>query len=190
MNALVQTIDLAHGFEPDLGGWLAGRAREYSLCYLLAHADDGVIWGRLDGDELSTSHSVAPEISPKLRPETLQQCRLFGPAGELLVWRDGNGWRARLAADGNCPAEDCFDEDQILWGTTVEDKRGSFTLLRDGAQGLRHAVPIPVNEHQVGRHEVRLRVRHYLSYDDDGQARVALSRLVTLLPEESERRPE
>lgn len=190
MNALVQTIDLAKGFEPNLSDWLAVRAREYHLSYLLAHADDGVIWGRVDSDGLRTSHSVAPDISPELRPETLQHCRLFGPAGELLVWRDGNRWRARLAADGDCPAEDRFDEDQLLWGTGVEDRPGSFTLLRDGAQGLRHAVPIPVNEQQVGRHEVRLRVRHYLSYDADGQARVSLSRLVTLLPEENERRSE
>ncbi len=64
----------------------------YTLKYLLAHAEDGVIWGRLDGEELITSHTIAPKYSPPLRAVTLQTVRLFAPVGELLVWRDDQGY--------------------------------------------------------------------------------------------------
>ena len=36
-------------FDPEnLISWLEGQAKTYKLKYLLAHADDGVIWGRVD----------------------------------------------------------------------------------------------------------------------------------------------
>jgi len=80
-------------FNTDPAAWMVKHAQQYNLRYLLAHADDGVIWGRIDNSELHTSHGIAP-ASPSLHPSTLQQARLFSPAGELLLWRDDNGWRA------------------------------------------------------------------------------------------------
>jgi hypothetical protein len=38
----------------DLKQWLIKQASESNLRYLLAHADDGVIWGRFD--DLGTGH--------------------------------------------------------------------------------------------------------------------------------------
>lgn len=169
-------------FAESPAAWLTDQAREHGLTYLLAHADDGVIWGRITDDGLHTSHGIAPQ-SPLLRSVTLQQCRLFGPGGELLIWHDAAGWRARLVNDVTGNSEDQFDEDQILWGTVVEQVQDGFTLVRDGAQGMRHAVPIEVNATQLAQHQLRLRVRHYITYNDDGEARISLSRLVQLLPE-------
>ena len=80
-------------------------------------------------------------------------------------------------------APDSFDEDQVLWGSQVERTEDGFTLLREGAQGLRHTPPIRVTSSQLQKHELRLRVRHYIDYTGDGEARVVLSRLVTVLPE-------
>jgi CRISPR-associated protein (TIGR03984 family) len=179
----IQEIAVNTDFAQDPAVWLVTQAKQHGLQYLLAHADDGVIWGRVDGETLTTSHAIAPRISPELRSVTLEQCRLFDESGELLIWQDDAGWHARLATDEEGASNDRFQEDQLLWGTAVEKQTDTFTLLSEGAQGLRHAVPIRVSSEQLKQHELRLRVRHYIAYDEaSGEARVALSRLVTLLP--------
>ena len=175
-------IPVDSDFSSDPDTWLVAQARRYRLRYLLAHADDGVIWGRVDDDGLHTSHGVAPG-SPKLRASTLQQARLFSPAGELLLWRNDEGLQGRFVTDTNENTDDVIDEDQILWGDTVEDVKDGFTVVREGAQGMRHAVPIPVTAEQLKQHRLRLRVRHYVTENEDGEAIIMLSRLVQLLPE-------
>lgn len=86
----IRPIDVDENFRRAPDAWLTEQAQHHGLHFLLAHADDGVIWGRVDNDGLHTSHRIAAQ-SPQLRAVTLQQCRLFGPAGELLVWRDQTG---------------------------------------------------------------------------------------------------
>jgi hypothetical protein len=62
-----------------------------------------------------------------------------------------------------------------------------FTLLRDGAQGLRHAVPVALAigaaDGKATPH--RLLVRHYLA--DEDFARIVASRLVDLKPDNEDR---
>jgi CRISPR-associated protein (TIGR03984 family) len=176
----------------DLRSWLQEQAKEHNLTYLLAHADDGVIWGVIQSDgTLKTSHEAAQgnakaeAVCPPLRLLTLQQARLFGKDAELLLWRDGdNVFHARLIEDakggGTADWKEAYDEAQLLWGTQkakdVELTHG-FTLLEDGAQGLRHAVPLTPD---MTKQRVQLIVRHYLA--DEDFARVAVSRLVALEP--------
>lgn len=176
------SVPVGSDFTTSPADWMVAQARQFSLRYLLAHADDGVIWGRIDDDGLHPSHGIAP-ASPPLRASTLQQARLFSPAGELLLWRDDSGWRARLVADVPGNDDDIIDEDQILWGDTVEDTRDGFTLVREGSQGMRHAVPVVVTAEQLKHHQLRLRVRHYITENEDGEASITLSRLVNLLTE-------
>ncbi len=165
--------------------WLQAQATRYQLKWLLAHADDGVIWGTVDNGQLVTSDSVAPEVSPPLRTETLQQARLFAEHAELLLWRDGdNQWHARLIrrpADGETPTfTEAIDEPHMLWGTHGKHCNG-FTVLWDGAQGLRHAVPmeLPLGENNE-TDPPRLWVRHYLQEDPNGFTRIVVSRLFDL----------
>lgn len=206
-SQLLTPDDLA-GLDKEPADWLVKQAQQHKLgdpCYLLAHADDGVIWGRLDGNALATSHqalakaqarekwdgprlAAARHTLAELRPTTLQQARLFSAQGELLVWRDGDGrWQGRLIS--NAPNDqaanwsDSFDEPQLLWGTHGTHLADKFTLLEDGAQGLRHAVPckLKLDDKDFGQTTPpRLTVRHYLDYDKQGQAYIAVSRLVTL----------
>lgn len=138
--------------------------------------------------------------SPEFRVETLQECRAFGAKGELLVWRVGeNQFKARLLEDVEEPKqeENCFDESQVLWGTQVEklkDSNGNeielgnndFTVVRDGEEGLLHAFPKEKseikshfsNDKTRRKRPLRLCVRHYLDYDEDGCTYISLSRLV------------
>lgn len=165
--------------------WLEQKAKEFQLKYLLAHAEDGVIWGHFQHDKLTIAHSVFPEIPelPELRLLTLQQCRVFGETGEILLWQTDKGLKARLIQDDS-NTEKLPDEVQILLGTQGTEKDG-FTLLSDGQQGLKHAVPLTgINfdsDDKKQNRPVRLIVRHYITYDEKtGVARISLSRLVSL----------
>jgi CRISPR-associated protein (TIGR03984 family) len=175
--------------EEDLAAWLLEQAEKHNLTTLLAHADDGVIWGQMQDGKLHLSSDYFPQVSPPLRADTLQEGRLFGPAGELHLWRDEDGgWDARLVQDGVGQEADSFDEYQILWGTRRDGDEEGFTLVRDGERGQRHAPPVPADklrfDQSVQRRPLRLQVRHYLAPDDDtGLVTVRLSRLVAVLPD-------
>jgi CRISPR-associated protein (TIGR03984 family) len=166
--------------------WLEEQANKdnRTLMYLLAHAEDGVIWGRFDEGKLTTAETIfcKPDFKvdfPTLRLPTLQQCRVFGQNGEVFLWWSGEKWRSRFI--GN-PEVDKITESRILWGTHGKEKDG-FTLLWDGSQGLRHAVPLTniFFDKEGKKRPVRLLVHHYIKYDDQtGLARISLSRLVDL----------
>jgi CRISPR-associated protein (TIGR03984 family) len=190
-------ISVVDFMEQPLQKWLKQQAQNYQLPYLLAHAEDGVIWGRFEFDSrrLTTARAVFPECYfPKLRLKTLQQCRVFGEAGEVLLWNNNGEWRSRLILQSKVSeliAQQqigLIPELQILWGTQGKTN-GNFTLLSDGSQELKHAVPIPVEQTYFSKDRnelyrpVRLGVNHYFCYDSDGVAKIFLSRLVSFKKE-------
>jgi len=169
--------------------WLQEKAQKYELKYLLAHAEDGLIWGEFRGQNFQLITSGDDNVFcqfPKLRLCTLQQCRIFGENAEMMLWKIGQDhWKARLIKDEHLSKEDYICEKQILWGTQPEgEPKNGFTLVSDGSQGLKHAVPlskIRFSREKNNLHRpIRLEVRHYIDYDDSGVARIYLSRLVDL----------
>ncbi|MCL4424050.1 MAG: CRISPR-associated protein Csx19 [Firmicutes bacterium] len=174
----------------DIRRWLLAYALKYDLKWLLAHADDGVIWGRVDANGIVTSHDVAQgdreamQVCPPLRRETMRQVRIFGQTAELLLWSDGGRrWQARVIRDAS-PGElttwdEGFDEPQLLWGNRGKPLPQGFTFLRDAGQGLRYAIPMSV---PIGKDDhvpqTRLLVRHYLN--KEGFAQVVASRLIDI----------
>jgi CRISPR-associated protein (TIGR03984 family) len=193
----------------DLRQWLQEQAQTRNLQWLLAHADDGIIWGCIDAQgQLLLSRTAleaqqqynrdyghenleittALQVCPVLRIETLQQARLFAAHAELLLWRDGdNAFHARLIQD-SATAEDAdwleaFDEAWMLWGTHGLPLPHGFTLWRDGAQGLRHVIPWPMRiDREAQTEPPHLIVRHYLAREEIF-ARVVISRLVVFTEE-------
>lgn len=162
--------------------WMETQAKQHGFTFLLAYADDGVIWGKFNANGLKLSGEVFPEVQVKLRATTLQQARLFGKSAELLVWKSDQGWSGRLIADETSEPEASLVEQNWLWGTLGEKGKaaGEFTLLIEGKQGLQHAPPITGLS---AGDRVALTVRHYIKYDNvTGQARIGLSRLVDLVP--------
>lgn len=168
--------------------WLQAKAKQYQLQYLLAHADDSVIWGHFDKDGNLTTPNLPKDLFPKckfpvLRLHTLQQCRIFGKNTEVMLWKVGQNWKARSIEDGHLSKHDYITEDQILWGTKPElEPKDGFTLVSDGSQGLKHAVPLTeINFSSKDYRPLRLKVHHYIDYcDESGVARIYLSRLVNL----------
>jgi CRISPR-associated protein (TIGR03984 family) len=174
---LDQDVQVAAVSAPELAAWFAEQATD-GMTLFLAHADDGVIWGRVEDKQLLLAGSVFPEVAVALRPTTLQQARLFGPAGELFLWRDDDRFRVRRIMDGEKTPDNALPlEKYWLWGTQAIGSAGGFKLLEDGAQGLHHAPPISaLGEGQ----RLALLVRHYLAYDAEGRTRIAASRLYGL----------
>ncbi|MDA0211211.1 MULTISPECIES: CRISPR-associated protein Csx19 [unclassified Desertifilum] len=166
--------------DQDLFEWLDAHAQTYHLKYLLAHADDGIIWGHFRQENLNISNCVLPQ-SPLLRLATLQQCRVFSQVGEVMLWKFSGEWKARFISDLKINP---IIENQILWGTHgYKREHKGFTILKDGSQGLKHAVPITdieVDKAEKLVQPVRLTVYHYIDYGDNGIARIHLSRLVDL----------
>lgn len=171
-------------FADDLAAWFQRQPSVGSSAWFLAHADDGVIWGQIRDERLVVSHDAFPTVSPSLRAITLQQARLFGQEAEVRLWREDDSFRACRIQDHAGEEAQALDEEHLLWGTQAEDVRDGFTLVADGRQGLRHAVPlvIPATAFtpKSRRHPLRLGLRHYLTCDADGQAHITLSRLVSL----------
>lgn len=172
--------------------WLAKQANT-TRPFLLAYADDGIIWGRWQDNRLWTSHEVALDtpsagVSPALLGITLQQAFVFGVEGEVRLYRDELGqWQARHIVDDD--QNDRIVEDQILLGDQViRTIADHFTHLYDRKQqGLDQIVPITVTSQDfAANRRPRLRIHHFLTYDLEsdemqlasGEARIALSRLV------------
>jgi CRISPR-associated protein (TIGR03984 family) len=179
---LIQPVDISEICTSNLSLLLSAKARAFDLSWLLAHADDGIIWGEFRADGLHTSSEAFPDISPPLRTETLQQMRLFGPLAELLIWREASNWHARLIKDDAGMTQEFIDEAHLLWGNTAEKKKDGFVLLREGEEGLRHAPPLNCAEPLPKKLKAPafIKVRHYIAYDEDGQAYITFSRLVTI----------
>lgn len=186
----ITPVEVETGFADTPADWLAKKAVAHGLTTLLAHADDGVIWGRVADGRLALSSNAFPEVSPPLRAVTLQQARLFGEQAELLVWRDGDGeWHARLLDDTGTEQQGwCFDEPQLQWGDHPEGEKDGFTLVAEGQEGLRHAVPLsaagisfdPPGKKRNRCHPLRLGVRHYLERDEGGTLIIVHGRLTGL----------
>jgi CRISPR-associated protein (TIGR03984 family) len=173
----------------DLRTWLNQQAARLGLKWLLAHADDGVIWGRFEGTKLVTSHEAAAdhagarESCPPLEGETLREARVFSEKAELFLWRGvDRQWCGRVirdAREGEEPTwEEAYDEAQMLWGTTSQPLDQDFTLMVHGSQGQRHALPMRIMSRDGRPVLPRLVVRHYLGPDDI--ATIVASRLVKL----------
>lgn len=181
-TALWQPVEDVAALDADVRGWLVSHMND-RCGWLLVHADDGVIWGRRepDGSLLLSSDvfdlkSQYPAIAVELRSQTIQQARVFGEEGELLIWREGTRLRGRIIRDGEAVPDIAWQEQHLLWGTANGRPDRGFTLLVEGKQGPQHAVPLAVS----GRQRVALTVRHYVAADENGRAAIVLSRLVDL----------
>ncbi|MGE4056659.1 MAG: CRISPR-associated protein Csx19 [Vicinamibacterales bacterium] len=161
------------------------------LVWALAHSDDGVTWGRHDASAKvwRLGNQAVPEVSPPIRPEALQELRLFGEAGEVLIWRTDADLRGRMLLDAGPGADrpnesDSLrpsDESRILRGEhVVERSEHGFSHVGDRT-GAEQVLPLEVTKEQLRAAQVRLEVRHYYESDaDTGAVRIVATRLVRL----------
>ncbi len=154
--------------------------------YLFAHADDGVIWGRVEEHQIIIPATEGESLVESLNETTLQQLWLFGVSGEAYFWRNAEGWQVRRVRSNHQthegkPLTQAIDEKYLLYGTHSAAFAEGFTLVQDGEQGLRYAFPQHI-EFDTKDDGLRLwlRVRQYVSTNDDGFSQIFFSRLVSL----------
>lgn len=179
--------------------WLVGQrpAPDFlrsRLTWAIAHSDDGVRWGRLDDQTAHWrfGHGATTDASPAIRAEALQELRVFGDDGEVLMWRSAEGLRGRSLEDskpGGGPRDETdplrtSDEFRILRGDRICGGAGvGFTWVTD-AKGAEQILPITVDDAQLRKRSARLHVRHYWAQDaENGTVRIAATRLVNLTTE-------
>jgi len=180
------TVDLST-FTTDMAAWFAAQPSLGDETWLLAYAEDGVIWGKLEHGKLALPQTDTPPLAPL----TLLEARLFGETGEIHIWRTDDGFRACRVTE-HASEFGAFDEWQRLWGTEADGTSNpgdGFTLLVDGQEGLRHAVPIDVRPHHFTKRHPRfqpalIQTHHYFQVDEKtGVTSIALSRLVSIKAE-------
>ncbi len=183
LNELVREVTAPKEDEA-VADWLEAQMSDERR-FLLAHTDDGVIWGRWDDNRLLTSHQVAvgtdsEGISPPLNGVIVQQAFVFGEQSEIRLFRDELGdWTAREI--GNHAEDDgVLVESQLLIGDEAIKgwPKDGFTHLRDKKQqGLDQIVPLSITKADIADDErPRLRIHHFITYDEDsGEARIGLS---------------
>ncbi len=161
--------------------------------WLLAHCDDGVTWGRLDGQRLALSSGQVPAWStPAPGPDNLQQLRMFGKAAEILVWRDTNSsLMGRVLRDDpqripdgepTRPRDETYllSADRCCPGPDGRPSAEAFTAVADRT-GRVQVVPFHLTDvdFEKGWHALGLDVRHYFEVvSETGCVRIAASRLV------------
>jgi len=170
---IVKEFDVAKFLENPYH-WLNEQAIGKKLNWLLAHAEDVIIWGQLKGDVLATSIPEINQYAPHLR-----EVRLFGETGEWLLWRERANWRGRLIEEGDGLICQTYDEPHLMWGSKVVSASEDFSIVSEERDVLELVLPIASlpAERQT---RVALKVRHTLDYDKDGQAFIDCSRLAGL----------
>lgn len=168
-------------FQADPAAWFTAQGSQGDQTWLLAYAEDCVIWGKLADGELLLSQS------DQLHAITLLEARLFGENGEVHVWRTDDGFAACHVTDQeDSETAGAYDEWQRLWGVEAEGRGNGFTKLVDGQEGFRHTVPLIVPDRAFHRshprfHPTILKTRHYFTVDGEtGATSIALSRLVSI----------
>jgi len=166
--------------DSDLKDWLTKKAESLgSPVWMLAFADDGVLWGKLNDQKILLT-------SGSLNWIKLQTLHLFGKLGEFRLWRVGQQFAGCLILDcaglADSENEPWFDRGYVLWGTQVDIPGDDFSVISDGRQGLRHAVPLRLNKQtRLSSHPLRILIRNYLAEDQDGQVYVCCSRLLSVI---------
>ncbi len=158
--------------------WITDHLKKHD--FLLAFADDGVIWGKMDGETLVTSHKFDGSISPELRGKTLQQAFIFDAKEEIRLFRDEmNQWQARKVTDAK-DKKRVIEESQILWGDeAVGELQNGFLQVRDNTKGIPNQF-IPAKEKIAVGKCLRLDVHHSVDYNENGEAYIVISRLAGL----------
>lgn len=160
---------------------IAGRAGDVgNPAVVLAQFDHGVFTAIVENSALTWCPSASG-----IDPVNLIDLRLFGPAGELHIWRqsdESGSFEERFRGD----AGESFEENQALWGTDVDLNTDGMWVRVFEARGISYELPVAgIGNPPVGRKILpQLKVRHYYTRDEGdeaiGLARVVDSRLVSL----------
>lgn len=150
----------------------------------IGHAWDGVIWGKVEAQQLSIPYDAAPGRGAQLRWDTLQDLRIFNESLEMRLWRSGDAFEAILVSESDGlhnehawePAHEVYFRNQNYELIRAPQKRpadADFVKLQ-GLAGQLHFPPGPP--------PAKLSVRLYYQVDEEsGLVRCVENRLRSLI---------
>jgi len=166
----------------DLRSFLTGEeTTELGERFLvLVHTNDRVFFSLERAGELSESLKV-------LSADSLKEFRAFSESGELHIWKDcsGIGWRLRI--DEPSESGNTIDDVQFLWGNTIACESDEGLILKESGRGFSFRVPFferPPSFKSESSLPLKLLVRNYFDFDEDGLLRFFDARLVSLKDKE------
>lgn len=188
--------------DSDKNSWALCRAcasSEDETLWVLAHTDQGVTWGIIEATRTRLStNAIARWPTPEIDETSIQQLRVFGALGEVLIWRDEDtrALNGRLLTDDDSVSVGWVAPRsgiRVIAASRVADggtTTNGFTAVAEG-NGRTHVVPWALLEDDfesrgiVGAYPLVLRVKEYFKLDrDSGCVRISASRLVALARKE------
>lgn len=116
----------------------------------------------------------------------IQRLRVFNETSELMLWRtEGCIFNLRLREDDIHAVRIengsyVIDAHQVIWGTKAKKLNDGWSELTE-QRGTRLIVPFPDLEVDSGKNRLKLWTRHYISFNENGQAGYMDSRFVTFM---------
>jgi CRISPR-associated protein (TIGR03984 family) len=171
----------------NLREWITKQMSDNKLEFLLAFADDGVIWGRMDNGILTIAREASEKEDKRyveLRDKTLQRAYAFNQGMEVRLFCDeSNHWKAYQVQDVD--EKNVIVESQILWGDKLDENdqpiRTGFMRLLADRKGIDPQVYPIKDGFDPEKDCVRLKVHHVVDFNEDtGEAYIKFSRLAGL----------
>lgn len=142
--------------------------------FIVAYLYNKVIIGKIYNNRLIFYNDDEIDI------KYLVMLRAFNKNEELYIWRNsGNRFNYRLRKDGEGEEKNAVDAEQILWGTKSENLTEGWTRLSE-SRGMELIVPIDMDKSK-DKKRIKLRTRHYIGFNELGQAGYIDSRFVDIL---------
>ena len=158
--------------EEGLCSFLTGEEiKKLGRCFLtLVHTNDSVFFSLERAEKLSESLKA-------LSADSLRELRAFNESGELHIWKGcgGIGWRLRI--DDSSKMENTYDEEHVLWGDEIAEENGEGLILKESGRGFSFRAPLFAKTPSL---PLKLLVRNYYDFDEDGLLRFFDARLVYL----------
>lgn len=170
------------GFCDNPLNWFMDQPSVGDFSWLLAYADDGVVWGKICNGKLMIANNIFGESFPKMNTKKIHFVRFFGHLAEIRVFQKDSIFSAvRLEDEPNDKLS--FIRSYFLWGNSVRDVKDGWTFVEEGQHGIFQAIPIEIphlNDNKTTR--LKIRIRYYLDFEKEhGQAKVVGNRFVGII---------
>lgn len=159
----LQRIDLTGSSSDEILKFLSEKKQDGDI--LLAYFQDGVLWGKVDGNEL-----IYPK-TPEFNDNAFLRAHLFNESRELRVIQTPYGLKVfENTEQDNYQGDDfSFDRNYLLWGDKIasvkpEERQAGFTLLDMGQRGIRQLLPFEESDFFTQDKKFKrvvLRLRYY-----------------------------
>ncbi|MCI4626757.1 MAG: CRISPR-associated protein Csx19 [Candidatus Magnetoovum sp. WYHC-5] len=158
--------------------------------YFVAYLFSKVLIGRYNEKKF-----ISYDNQPNIFPKYLIKLRIFNENEEIYLWRKSESifaWRYKKDEENHeqspCAEQSIIDVKQILWGTKVEGYKcneGSDWVCLSEERGMKLIIPFNINkftkynqEEDNSKNRVKILTRHYIEYNEIGQAGYVDARMV------------